>query len=243
MYLSLARRLGVEIVRAPDLAEGGIDPDAVRDLIRRRRPDPGRADLGADQLRSGAGRSGRSARSAARPACPTWWTPARRWGRCRSTRRPSAATTWPAPARKFLRGPARDRLSLRLATARSSRRPSAAGGHARRHLDRPRPLRADARRTALRVVGDRLRPRARPRRRGALRARRRPRYRARPEPGTRGVRPGPPGGAARGPGAGSGRGALRHRHGGARRPAGRGDQARPSSPRDQHQLARSGRTR
>ena len=38
MYLSRARRLGGEGVRAPDLAEGGIDPDAVRDLIRRRRP-------------------------------------------------------------------------------------------------------------------------------------------------------------------------------------------------------------
>ncbi|HET9040252.1 MAG TPA: aminotransferase class V-fold PLP-dependent enzyme [Gemmatimonadales bacterium] len=38
MYLSLARRLGVEIVRAPDLAEGGVDPDAVRALVRRHRP-------------------------------------------------------------------------------------------------------------------------------------------------------------------------------------------------------------
>ena len=38
MYLSLARRLGVEVVRAPDLPAGGVDPDAVRDLIRRRRP-------------------------------------------------------------------------------------------------------------------------------------------------------------------------------------------------------------
>lgn len=38
MYLSLARRLGVEIVRAPDLTKGGIDPDAVRALIARRRP-------------------------------------------------------------------------------------------------------------------------------------------------------------------------------------------------------------
>jgi selenocysteine lyase/cysteine desulfurase len=38
MYLSLARRLGVEIVRAPDLAEGGVDPDAVRELVRRHRP-------------------------------------------------------------------------------------------------------------------------------------------------------------------------------------------------------------
>jgi selenocysteine lyase/cysteine desulfurase len=38
MYLSLARRRGVEIIRAPDAAEGGIDPDAVRSLVARRRP-------------------------------------------------------------------------------------------------------------------------------------------------------------------------------------------------------------
>jgi len=38
MYLSLAHRRGVEIVRAPDAAEGGIDPDAVQQLIRQRRP-------------------------------------------------------------------------------------------------------------------------------------------------------------------------------------------------------------
>lgn len=38
MYLSLARRRGVEVVRAPDAAEGGIDPAAVRSLVARRRP-------------------------------------------------------------------------------------------------------------------------------------------------------------------------------------------------------------
>ena len=38
MYLSLARRRGVEIIRAPDATEGGIDPDAVRSLVGRRRP-------------------------------------------------------------------------------------------------------------------------------------------------------------------------------------------------------------
>lgn len=38
MYLSLARRRGVEIVRAPDAREGGVDPEAVRRLIARRRP-------------------------------------------------------------------------------------------------------------------------------------------------------------------------------------------------------------
>jgi selenocysteine lyase/cysteine desulfurase len=38
MYLSLARRRGVELLRAPDAVEGGIDPDEVRKLVRRRRP-------------------------------------------------------------------------------------------------------------------------------------------------------------------------------------------------------------
>jgi selenocysteine lyase/cysteine desulfurase len=38
MYLSLARRRGVEIVRAPDTPEGGIDVDATRRLVSRRRP-------------------------------------------------------------------------------------------------------------------------------------------------------------------------------------------------------------
>jgi selenocysteine lyase/cysteine desulfurase len=38
MYLSLAHRRGVEIVRAPDASEGGIDPGAVQQLIRKRRP-------------------------------------------------------------------------------------------------------------------------------------------------------------------------------------------------------------
>ena len=38
MYLSLARRAGIEVVRAPDAPEGGIDADAVRQLIALRRP-------------------------------------------------------------------------------------------------------------------------------------------------------------------------------------------------------------
>ena len=37
-FLSLARRRGVEIIRAPDAPEGGIDPDAVRSLINQHRP-------------------------------------------------------------------------------------------------------------------------------------------------------------------------------------------------------------
>ena len=38
MYLALARRRGLEIVRAPDAREGGIDPEAVRRSVARRRP-------------------------------------------------------------------------------------------------------------------------------------------------------------------------------------------------------------
>ena len=38
MYLSLAERLGVEIVRAEDLPEGGVDPENFRALARDRRP-------------------------------------------------------------------------------------------------------------------------------------------------------------------------------------------------------------
>jgi selenocysteine lyase/cysteine desulfurase len=38
MYLSLARRRGVKVVRAPDAPEGGIDVEEARRLISRRRP-------------------------------------------------------------------------------------------------------------------------------------------------------------------------------------------------------------
>jgi selenocysteine lyase/cysteine desulfurase len=37
-YLSLARRMGVELVRAPDAEEGGLDLPAMEELIHRRRP-------------------------------------------------------------------------------------------------------------------------------------------------------------------------------------------------------------
>jgi len=37
-YLSLARRFGVEVVRAPDAPEGGVDLIALEELIHRRRP-------------------------------------------------------------------------------------------------------------------------------------------------------------------------------------------------------------
>ena len=37
-YLALARRLGVEIIHADDLPEGGVDAQSVREIIARRRP-------------------------------------------------------------------------------------------------------------------------------------------------------------------------------------------------------------
>jgi selenocysteine lyase/cysteine desulfurase len=37
-YLALGKRLGVEIVHADDLPEGGVDPESVRRIIRRKRP-------------------------------------------------------------------------------------------------------------------------------------------------------------------------------------------------------------
>ena len=36
-YLSLQRRMGVKVLHADDLPEGGVDPDSVRDLLRRNR--------------------------------------------------------------------------------------------------------------------------------------------------------------------------------------------------------------
>ncbi len=38
MYLALSRRLGVEVIRVPDAPEGGIDAQAAREMVRRRRP-------------------------------------------------------------------------------------------------------------------------------------------------------------------------------------------------------------
>jgi selenocysteine lyase/cysteine desulfurase len=38
MYLSLAKRQGIQLVRADDLPEGGVDPQSVRDRIRKHRP-------------------------------------------------------------------------------------------------------------------------------------------------------------------------------------------------------------
>ena len=38
MYLALAQRLGVEVVRVPDAPQGGIDPDALEQEAARRRP-------------------------------------------------------------------------------------------------------------------------------------------------------------------------------------------------------------
>jgi selenocysteine lyase/cysteine desulfurase len=38
MFLALARRFGVEVIRAPDMLTGGVDPEAVGKLLSKRRP-------------------------------------------------------------------------------------------------------------------------------------------------------------------------------------------------------------
>ena len=57
-YLALARRLGVRVVHAGDLPEGGIDPTSVREIGQSDTSTPGRRLVGPDQLRARAGRRG-----------------------------------------------------------------------------------------------------------------------------------------------------------------------------------------
>ena len=111
MYLSLARRLGVEIVRAPDLPEGGVDPDAVRDLVRRHRPTL--VALTWVPTNSGLVQAvRRHRRDLPRRGGPL---PGRRLpgGGAAADRRarPSAATTWPARRASFSGAPAASAFS------------------------------------------------------------------------------------------------------------------------------------
>ena len=141
MYLSLAGRLGVDVVRAPDLPEGGVDPDAVRQAIARRRPtlvsvtwvptNSGLvqpvAEIG-EICRLGGG------------AVPDRRLPG---GRPAAGGRGGAALRLPGRHRTQVpAGTTRDRLPLRLRPRPRERRPPAAGGHARRHLDRSGQVRA-----------------------------------------------------------------------------------------------------
>jgi selenocysteine lyase/cysteine desulfurase len=76
MYLSLAQRCGVEVVRADDLAEGGVDPQSMRELIRRRRPSL----VAVTWVPTNSGlvqRWKRWARSARKRPSPISWTVAR----------------------------------------------------------------------------------------------------------------------------------------------------------------------
>ena len=123
MYLSLARRRGVEVVRAPDAPEGGIDPERCASLVGQRRPDARRPYLGADQLRAGpAGRGGRRDLPGGRCALS---------GRRLSGRGPDADRRRPAALRLPRRHgrenssrAARHRLPLRVRPGARRRRPS-----------------------------------------------------------------------------------------------------------------------
>ena len=152
MYLSLARRLGRR------------DRPSARS--RRRRGGSGRgpragppppadargAHLGPHQLRPGPGgaRRGRDLPCRGDPLS------GRRLpgGGAASDRRPGHRLRLPGRhGAQVPPGPPRHRLPLRVRPGARGRRASAAGRHARRHLDRSRPLRADPRCPAVRVAG------------------------------------------------------------------------------------------
>jgi hypothetical protein len=92
MYLSLARRLGVEVRRAADLPEGGVDPESVRAQLA-----GGRVRLVAVTwipTRDWCRRRAPSVRCAPRPVCPISSTHARRWASCRSRCMTWTVTIW-----------------------------------------------------------------------------------------------------------------------------------------------------
>ena len=62
--------------------EGGVDPEAVRAPGARAAAPRWWRSPGSPPTPAWCSRSRPSGGSAARPRCPTWWTPARRWARC-----------------------------------------------------------------------------------------------------------------------------------------------------------------
>ena len=163
MYLSLAARLGVEVIRAPDLPGGGVDPDAVRDLVRRRRPTlvaltwvP--TNSGLEQDVAAVGKVCRAA------DVPYLVDACQAVGQLPVDVDAIGCDYLSATARKFLRGP-RGIGFLYVAD-----RTLAAGAHpllVDMHgatWTRPRLLRAHPRCAQVRILGDRLRLGPRPRR-------------------------------------------------------------------------------
>ena len=141
MYLSLARRRGVEVVRAPDLAEGGVDPDAVRVLARRRRP--ALVALTWVPTNSGLVQPAEAVGEVCRSLGVPYLVDA-----CQAVGQMPIAVDrlhcdyLAGAARKFLRGPRGDRLPLRFRPGPGRGCPPAARRYARGHLDRPGRLRA-----------------------------------------------------------------------------------------------------
>ena len=174
MYLALARRRGVEIIRAPDAPEGGIDPQAVRELVRRRRPARRRADLDPHQLRAGAARRGRG-RDLPRCRRPYILDACQAVGQMPVDVSRLHCDYLAGTARKFLRGP------RGIGFLYVSDRALAAGAYPLTvdmhgaDLERPGRILAHARRPAVRELGDRLRAGAGFGRRGGVCPRRRDR--------------------------------------------------------------------
>ena len=172
MYLSLARRRGVEIVRAPDAPEGGVDPDAVRKLIARRRPTlvaltwiP--TNSGLVQPVEAVGRICREA------GVPYLIDGCQAVGQLPIEVEQLHCDYLSGTARKFLRGPRGLGFLYVVRRGAPEGSPSSAGRHARRGLDRCRRVRAQSRRPALRDLGVCLRPGAGSGRRGRVCAERR----------------------------------------------------------------------
>ena len=95
-YLSLARRRGVQVVRAPDAPEGGVDPEEVRRLIAQRRP--ALVSLTWIPTNSGLVQPAEAVGEICRDAgFPTWWMGVRQSARCRSTSAGCTVTSWPRP--------------------------------------------------------------------------------------------------------------------------------------------------
>ncbi len=104
MYLALAERAGVEVLRADDLPAGGVDPSSVRQLVAERHPRL----VALTWIPTNGGliqRAEEVGAICAMPGCRTSSTPARPSASCRSMSSALGADFVGATARKFLRGP------------------------------------------------------------------------------------------------------------------------------------------
>ena len=167
-YLALADRFGVEVLRAPDAPEGGVDLAAIEGLIHRRRPRlvavthiPTNSGLVQDVTAIGAMCRARDILYLV-DGCQSV-------GQMPVDVEAIGCDFFSATARKYLRGPRGLPLRVRPRARCGPRTPFSR--HARRGLGRARPLPARARREAVRDMGVLLGARTRDRCCGEIRDR------------------------------------------------------------------------